>query len=166
MKKFVNNNDNSVYANLISIFVIFFTFTVLSLVLILITTDSYKKMKNEIDNTFNSSALIGYISNKIKSYDSNDNKIRIIEVDGENNILQLENNAEKLVTYIYEKNDIVYEAVVRKGDKLNSKLGQELFKAKEIEFKIYESHLIKVNVKTVNDEEISNFINIKTGALK
>lgn len=165
MKRFIKNNDNSVYVNLMSIFIIFFMFTVLSLILILITTDSYNKMKNQIDGTFNSSALVGYVSNKIKSYDSKGDDIKVVKEDNLKNVLKLENGSEKLVTYIYEKNDIVYEYVVRKGDKLDSDMGQELFRAKKIEFKVCSSNLIKINIKTTNGETISNYINIKTGVL-
>lgn len=166
MKRFVKNNDNSVYANLISIFIIFFMFTVLSLTLILITTDSYKKMKNQIDNTFNSSALLSYVTNKIRSYDNKDNTIRVIKEDGVDNVLRLEDGNEKLVTYIYEKNDIVYESVARKGDKLNCNMGQELFKAKKVTFKICDENLIKITIHTTNNKNMYNYVNIKTMSLK
>lgn len=164
MRKFVKNNNTNMYINLISIFVIFLLFIILSLVLILMATDAYKKMNIEVENTFNTTALVSYISNKAKSYDNTGDVISIENKD-KTSMLRLENAKEKLVTYIYEKDNNIYENTIRKDDRFNSDSGQVLFKANKLSFEKCSDNLLKINVETIGKEKMYNYVNIITDAL-
>lgn len=159
---------NNIYINLFSMFVLFFIFIVLSLILVVFATNAYKKMKNQTENTFNSTALIGYITNKIKSCDSDEYSIKI-KKDVENKdkkILLLENKDEGFITYIYEKSNCIYENVVKKENKMDENAGQILFTAKDIEFKKINDNLINIKVKTLENETISRYIYIASNVLE
>lgn len=172
---------NNIYINLFSMFVLFFIFIVLSLILVVFATNAYKKMKNQTENTFNSTALIGYITNKIKSCDSDEYSIKIkkeeqlynekdiSKKDVENKdkkILLLENKDEGFITYIYEKSNCIYENVVKKENKMDENAGQILFTAKDIEFKKINDNLINIKVKTLENETISRYIYIASNVLE
>lgn len=170
----LRNKKNSIYINLVSMFVLFFLFIILALFLIIFATDAYKNMKNQTEYTFNSTALIGYISNKIKSCDSEEYEVKIEKVkqasekkdNRKKYMLVLENKKEEIMTYIYEKENKIYENVVKKGTEIKESEGQALFQAKSLELKKINDNLIKIKVNTLENESIERYVYITSKVLR
>ena len=160
MSNFKIKKHNNIYINLFSIFILFFMFIVLSLILIIFADDSYKKMRNQVEGTFNSTAIVGYVSNKIKSYDENECAIKIKKNNNKYSMLGLENNKEKLITYVYIKDNYICENVVKKGSKMDENSGQRLFQAKNLEFEKINDKMLYIKIITLDNELLTRYVSV------
>ena len=160
MSTFKIKKNNNIFINLFSIFILFFMFIILSLILIIFATNSYKKMRNQIETNFNSTVIVGYVSNKIKSFDENECAIDIKKKNNKYSVLELESKKEKLVTYVYIKDNYICENVVKEGSKMYENSGQRLFKAKNLEFDKINDQLICIKVKTLDNESLKKYVSV------
>lgn len=160
MSNFKIKKNNNIYINLFSIFILFFMFIILSFILIIFAADSYKKMRNQVEGTFNSTAIVGYVSNKIKSFDENECAIKIKKNNSKFSILGLENNKEKLITYVYIKDNYICENVVKKGSKMDENSGQRLFQAKNLEFEKINDKMLYIKIITLDNELLTRYVSV------
>ena len=81
-------------------------------------------------------------------------------------MLVLENKKEEIMTYIYEKENKIYENVVKKGTEIKESEGQALFQAKSLELKKINDNLIKIKVNTLENESIERYVYITSKVLR
>ena len=160
MSNFRIKKSNNIYINLFSIFILFFMFIILSLILIIFAADSYKKMRNQVEGTFNSTAIVGYVSNKIKSFDENECAIQIKKSNNKYSMLGLESKKEKLITYVYIKDNYICENVVQKGSKMDENSGQRLFQAKNLEYEKINDKLLYIKIRTLDNELLTRYVSV------
>jgi hypothetical protein len=118
VKVFKAKNDNSVYINLISIFLIFSTFIGLAFITLIMELNFYNKLKEGVNTTFSKGTIISYYNNKIHNYDGN--KIAVLN-NGKTDILMLEDKSEGVKTYVYVKDGAIYEHVTDIKEGLRAK---------------------------------------------
>lgn len=162
MKIFKSKNDNSVYINLISIFLIFVTFIGLAFITLIMELNFYNKLKVGINTTFSTGTIVSYYNNKIHNFDGN--KIAILN-NGKTDILMLEDPDAKLKTYVYVKDGAIYEHVtdIKEGFVYGS--GTKVFEAESVKLKIKDK-LVELNVKTSGDKKQKSYIYISGESMK
>ena len=117
-------------------------------------------MRNQDEGKFNSTAIVGYVSNKIKSFDEKDCVIKIKKNNNKYSMLGLENKKEKLITYVYIKDNYICENVVKKGRKMDENSGQRLFQAKNLEFEKINDKLLYIKIRTLDNELLNRYISV------
>ena len=122
---------------------LFLLFAVCCLVMITVAASAYSRINENYGNTFNSTAAVRYITNKIRACE--DAEI----LDG--NQLLLENPGYS--TLIYQQNGIVYERLFSDSDIITAEGGEELFHAENLLLK-NKNGLISV---TITDENGGSF---------
>ncbi len=114
---------------------LFLLFAVCCLVMISVAASAYSRINENYGNTFNSTAAVRYITNKIRASEH-------AEILAENQLL-LENTGYS--TLIYQQNGIMYERLFPEGDIITADGGEELFRAKKLALS-GKSGLISVSV--------------------
>ncbi|MBQ3162467.1 MAG: DUF4860 domain-containing protein [Oscillospiraceae bacterium] len=122
---------------------LFLLFAVCCLVMITVAAAAYSRINENYGNTFNSTAAVRYITNKIRASES-------AEILAENQLL-LENTGYS--TLIYQQDGIVYERLFPEGDIITAEGGEELFRAEKLLLQ-NKSGLISV---TVTDDDGGRF---------
>jgi len=156
VKVFRTKNDNSVYINLISIFCIFVTFIGLAFVILIMELNFYNKLKVGINNTFSTGTIISYYTNKIRNF--NGGNIEVIKNKNQD-ILVLEDEESNLKTYIYVKDKAIYEHVTNISDKFDDSKGQKVFDVNKVSLE-KDNKIIKMTIKTYEDDVINSYVNI------
>lgn len=101
---------------------LFLLFAVCCLVMISVAASAYSRINENYGNTFNSTAAVRYITNKIRASES-------AEILAENQLL-LENSGYS--TLIYQQNGIIYERLFPEGDIITPEGGETLFRAEKL----------------------------------
>ncbi len=101
---------------------LFLLFAVCCLVMITVAASAYSRINENYGSTFNSTAAVRYITNKIRASES-------AEILSENQLL-LENSGYS--TLIYQQNGILYERLFPEGDIITAEGGEELFRAEKL----------------------------------
>ncbi|MBQ7981154.1 MAG: DUF4860 domain-containing protein [Oscillospiraceae bacterium] len=122
---------------------LFLLFAVCCLVMISVAASAYSRINENYGNTFNSTASVRYITNKIRASEG-------AEILAENQLL-LENSGYS--TLIYQQGGVVYERLFPEGDIITAEGGEELFRAEKLALH-NKNGLISV---TVTDETGSSF---------
>lgn len=104
---------------------LFLLFAVCCLVMIAVAASAYSRINDNYGSTFNSTAAVRYITNKIRASEG-------AEILDENQLL-LENSG--YCTLIYQQNGRVYERLFVEGDIIISEGGEELFEAEILSIK-------------------------------
>lgn len=151
-------NKSLDYLEFICIVILFFVLSIISLLSIIASSNNYKEIKKQTNKTFNDMALLSYITNKIKA--SDDGHIFVEEHEGKN-VLVIENKANKCKTFIYQKDEKVYETVVNIDMKYDSTLdGECMYNAKSIKFDMVSENIMCISVVT-DEGEKSVYVSIK-----
>lgn len=114
---------------------LFLLFAVCCLVMITVAASAYSRINENYGNTFNSTAAVRYITNKIRASES-------VEILAENQLL-LENSGYS--TLIYQQDGIMYERLFSEDDIITAEGGEELFRAVKLSLR-NKSGLISVTV--------------------
>ena len=154
MKGFKKVSNNSVYVNLVGMFLIFITFMGLAFMILTMELEFYNKIKVGIDNTFNKGMVISYLNNKIHSYDGK--SIVLLESETENNMMVLEDKDTKLKTYIYVKDGYMYECVIGYDEEFNNYKGQRLFEVSSLKVE-KEDSIYKFVINEGKDTEMKSY---------
>ena len=101
---------------------LFLLFAVCCLVMITVAASAYSRINENYGNTFNSTAAVRYITNKIRASES-------AEILAENQLL-LENTG--YITLIYQQGGVVYERLFAEGDIVSPEGGEALFQAETL----------------------------------
>ncbi len=104
---------------------LFLLFAVCCLVMIAVAASAYSRINDNYGSTFNSTAAVRYITNKIRASEG-------AEILDENQLL-LENLG--YCTLIYQQNGVVYERLFVEGDIIIAEGGEELFEAEFLSIK-------------------------------
>lgn len=142
----MNRPETKRYAETISSaanMTLFLLFAVCCLVMISVAASAYSRINENYGNTFNSTAAVRYITNKIRASEG-------AEILAENQLL-LENTGYS--TLIYQQNGAVYERLFPEGDIIIAEGGEELFHAEKLSVQ-NKNGLISV---TVTDDNGSSF---------
>lgn len=120
---------------------LFLLFAVCCLVMITVAASAYSRINENYGNTFNSTAAVRYITNKIRASEG-------AEILADNQLL-LENSGYS--TLIYQHNGIIYERLFPEGDIITAEGGEELFHAEKLLLQ-YKSSLVSVTITDENGE--------------
>lgn len=131
---------------------LFLLFAVCCLVMITVAASAYSRINENYGNTFNSTAAVRYITNKIRAGEST-------EILAENQLL-LENSGYS--TLIYQQNGIIYERLFPEGDIISAEGGEELFRAEKLIIQ-EKSGLVSVTITDDKGESFSAFCRRKNG---
>lgn len=101
---------------------LFLLFAVCCLVMITVAASAYGRINENYGNTFNSTAAVRYITNKIRASED-------AQILAENQLL-LTNSGYS--TLIYQQGDAVYERLFPEGDIITAEGGEELFRASKL----------------------------------
>ncbi len=101
---------------------LFLLFAVCCLVMITVASSAYSRINENYGNTFNSTAAVRYITNKIRASEA-------VEILAENQLL-LENSGYS--TLIYQQDGIVYERLFSEGSIITAEGGEVLFSAEKL----------------------------------
>ncbi len=123
---------------------LFLLFAVCCLVMITVAVSAYSRINENYGNTFNSTAAVRYITNKIRASEG-------AEILAENQLL-LESTGYS--TLIYQQDGIVYERLFTEGDIITAEGGEELFRAERLLLQ-NSSGLVSVMIKDKNGESFS-----------
>ena len=118
---------------------LFLLFAVCCLVMITVAASAYGRINENYGNTFNSTAAVRYITNKIRASENT-------EILAENQLL-LQNSGYS--TLIYQQNGIIYERLFPEGDIITAEGGEELFRADKLSL-MNKSGLISVSITDEN----------------
>lgn len=122
---------------------LFLLFAVCCLVMITVAASAYGRINENYGNTFNSTAAVRYITNKIRASED-------AQILAENQLL-LTNSGYS--TLIYQQGDTVYERLFPEGDIITAEGGEELFRASKLSLQD-KGGLISI---TVTDENGGRF---------
>ncbi|MBQ5318725.1 MAG: DUF4860 domain-containing protein [Oscillospiraceae bacterium] len=122
---------------------LFLLFAVCCLVMITVAASAYSRINENYGNTFNSTAAVRYITNKIRASEG-------VEILAENQLL-LENSGYS--TLIYQQGGVVYERLFAEDDIVVPEGGEELFSAEKLLLQ-KRNGLVSV---TITDEDGGNF---------
>lgn len=131
---------------------LFLLFAVCCLVMITVAASAYGRINENYGNTFNSTAAVRYITNKIRA--SEDAQI----LDG--NQLLLTNAGYS--TLIYQQGDTVYERLFPEGDIITAEGGEELFRASKLSLQD-KGGLISIIVTDENGGRFEAFCRAENG---
>ncbi len=122
---------------------LFLLFAVCCLVMITVAASAYSRINENYGNTFNSTAAVRYITNKIRASES-------AEILAENQLLL---NNSGYSTLIYQQSGVIYERLFAEDDIITAEGGEELFSAEKLALS-GRSGLITVSV---TDDKGSSF---------
>ncbi len=122
---------------------LFLLFAVCCLVMVTVAASAYSRINENYGNTFNSTAAVRYITNKIRASEDT-------EMLAENQLLLVNSGYS---TLIYQQNGIIYERLFPEGDIITAEGGEELFKAEKLHLQM-KNGAISV---TVTDENGNSF---------
>lgn len=131
---------------------LFLLFAVCCLVMITVAASAYGRINENYGNTFNSTAAVRYITNKIRA--SEDAQILA------GNQLLLTNSGYS--TLIYQQGDTVYERLFPEGDIITAEGGEELFRASNL-FLQDKGGLISIIVTDENGGRFEAFCRAENG---
>lgn len=120
---------------------LFLLFAVCCLVMITVAASAYSRINENYGSTFNSTAAVRYITNKIRASESS-------EILAENQLL-LENSGYS--TLIYQQNGIIYERLFSEGSIITAEGGEELFSAERLSVQ-NKNGMLSVSVTDKNGE--------------
>ena len=155
MKGFKTVNNNSIYFNLVGMFLIFITFMGLAFLLLTMQFEFYNKVKVGIDNTFNKGTVVSYLNNKIHNYDGK--HIELLDGENDNNILVLSDEGIGLKTYIYVKDGFLHECVIGENEKFNNYKGQKLFEIYSLKVE-KDKNIYKFIINKGKDTEVKSYV--------
>lgn len=131
---------------------LFLLFAVCCLVMITVAASAYGRINENYGNTFNSTAAVRYITNKIRA--SEDAQILA------GNQLLLTNSGYS--TLIYQQGDTVYERLFPEGDIITAEGGEELFRASKLSLQD-KGGLISIIVTDENGGSFKAFCRAENG---
>nr|MCR5609730.1 DUF4860 domain-containing protein [Lachnospiraceae bacterium] len=134
--------------------------TGMSLALVFVSANSYKKIKEQTDYTFNTGALVSYVENKIHNYDNG--HIEIFTTEDDIDVLVLNEDNMMFKTYVYCYNGKMYENLVRSETEFKKGKGEKLYDAEAMSIKYEKEDLIRVNLCVSEDDTIETFIKINS----
>ena len=114
---------------------LFLLFAVCCLVMITVAASAYGRINENYDNTFNSTAAVRYITNKLRACES-------AEVLSETELLLLSDGYK---TIIYERDGILYERLFADGQEVVAEKGEQLFHVEQLALNC-ENGLISISV--------------------
>ena len=114
---------------------LFLLFAVCCLVMITVAASAYGRINENYDNTFNSTAAVRYITNKLRACES-------AEVLSEKELL-LTNDGYR--TLIYEHDGVLYERLFTAGQEVAAEKGERLFHVEQLTLSC-ENGLVSVSV--------------------
>lgn len=143
---------------------LFFIFVIISVSLVFVSVDIYNSISDRQENNNITRTTLSYIANKILSANAYEDKVSIVEKDG-NKILvvnSLDNEIE-YSTLIFYKDGYVKEANITKDSEFTLDFGNNLIETKGLEFEIKDKKVfISVTDNEGNKESITvNIDNIK-----
>jgi len=131
---------------------LFLLFAVCCLVMITVAASAYGRINKNYGNTFNSTAAVRYITNKIRAGEGT-------EILAENQLL-LTNSGYS--TLIYQQGGVIYERLFPEGDIITTEGGEELFRAEKLSLR-NNGGLISVTVTDENGESFEAVCRVKNG---
>ena len=114
---------------------LFLLFAVCCLVMITVAASAYSRINDNYGRTFNSTAAVRYITNKLRASDG-------AEIAAENQLLLMNQGYS---TLIYERDGVVYERLFSEGQTVAADGGEALFSAEQLSF-AYRNGLILVSI--------------------
>lgn len=143
---------------------LFFIFVIMSVSLVFVSVDIYNSISDRQENNNITRTTLSYIANKILSANAYEDKVSIVEKDG-NKILvvnSLDNEIE-YSTLIFYKDGYVKEANITKDSEFTLDFGNNLIETKGLEFEIKDKKVfISVTDNEGNKESITvNIDNVK-----
>ena len=136
-------NMNHTSLDFIFILVLLCIFAFGSLMTVILGSNAYKGIKEDMDSNFELRTPLSYISTKIRQNDSI-GSIQIINKEG-TDALVLENpdNGEICQTWIYEYQGSLYEVYLKKGTPFNLEDGLDIIPSYGLDFKL-EGNLLQI----------------------
>ncbi|MBQ8177382.1 MAG: DUF4860 domain-containing protein [Oscillospiraceae bacterium] len=114
---------------------LFLLFAVCCLVMITVAASAYSRINENYSSTFNSTAAVRYITNKIRASED-------AEILAENQLLL---NNSGYSTLIYQQDGIIYERLFAEDSIITAEGGEEIFRAEKLSL-IEKNKLISVTV--------------------
>lgn len=131
---------------------LFLLFAVCCLVMITVAASAYGRINKNYGNTFNSTAAVRYITNKIRASEG-------AEILAENQLL-LTNSGYS--TLIYQQGGTIYERLFPEGDIITAEGGEELFRAAKLSLQ-NKGGLISIIVTDENGGSFEAFCRAENG---
>ena len=143
---------------------LFFIFVIMSVSLVFVSVDIYNSISDRQENNNITRTTLSYIANKILSANAYEDKVSIVEKDG-NKILvvnSLDNEIE-YSTLIFYKDGYVKEANITKDSEFTLDFGNNLIETKGLEFEIKDK---KVFISVTDNEGNKESINVNIDNVK
>lgn len=156
MKKYIEN---------ISILSIFLLFAICSLTLMILGTDQYIKISDEMEKHFEMRTPIAYMSNKVRQNDTYGG-IQILKKEGKDILVLSEAEGETVYeTWIYEYEGELRELYIEQGDDPELEWGMALVEINGLTMEI-EKNTLRIDLLTKKDEEQEIILALRAGGIK
>ena len=155
----MNKSNNT---DVLFTFLLFCLYTVLCLMLLMSTFNSYRLILDRADQNYTTNTCLEYIANKVRCFDSLDS-VYITTFDGLPALRMKEYIDDKSYeTIIYFDKGSIKELYIEEGVSLTREAGNEIFIAQNFNISYYLDNFIKVEC-TENNKQAEIIISLKSG---
>lgn len=132
-----------------------------ALMAVILGSNTYKGIKEDMDSNFEFRTPLSYISTKIRQNDSIDS-IHIIQKEGlDALVLETRDNGEICQTWIYEYQDSLYEVYLEKGTPFQLEDGLAMLPSNGLEFTL-KDNLLKIKTEDHRGNARSLTLSLRT----
>lgn len=144
---------------------LFSIFALSAVFLITIGANIYRKTVTHMDENFNTRTSLAYITEKIRQADRTDG-VSLGSLEGHPAlILHSMSNGMTYDTYIYEKDGMLLELMMREDLTLSASAGQFILEVEAFQLQPINDHLLKCNIQTSNEGVCHFYLSVRTGGL-
>ncbi len=148
--------------DLLFILILLFTFSVSSLVIVMIGANVYKSVVDDMQSNYDLRIPLSYIATKVRQHDQS-GAINLTLKEG-TNVLVLESTADKVSyeTWIYAYDHRLYEVLLQKGETINLADGMAILPVTGLDLKMPTNKLLELTSYDANGKTLDLSLNLRS----
>ncbi len=162
LSKRLHLQTNRSMLDLFLILVLLCGFTISALIIVMIGANVYKSVAGDMQSNFDLRIPLSYISTKVKQHDQA-GAVYISEKEG-TQVLILESTENKVVyeTWIYPRDNQLYEVMIEKGQELSLSDGMAILPIKGLDIKMNTPSLLQVTSYDQTGKTLDLSLNLRS----